>query len=191
MERRPLSGQSGDMKQRHILVVAGAVVTLGLQPAPATAAPTHSFEGSCSVLGVATLTQPVSLVPAPNHVVYRATGRCYGTLDGRRLPATGAPVAYRAEGDKITGCTSTVTQLGAELRFYPRRRRATKIIRLTGELAIVGRNGAGLFHGATSGTAEATVTVQGGRETLEACVAGGMTQTVMSGELLTLGPIVG
>jgi hypothetical protein len=179
------------MATRKMLGLTGAIFAFAVQPVAAAPAATHTFEGSCAVIGVATVERPVTLVPSPNRVVYRATGTCNGTLDGRRLPATGAPVAYVASGDKITSCTSTLVRLTAALRFYPRRGRAARVIRLAGEIVIAGRNGGGPFRGAQSGTATATVTVQGGPEALEACAAGAVTHTVMSGELLTFGPIVG
>jgi len=90
------------MTRRKTLVLMGAILAVCAYPAEAPAASTHSFEGSCAVIGVAKVTHPITLVPSQNYVVYRARGTCNGTLDGRRLPDTGAPVAYYAAGPKVT-----------------------------------------------------------------------------------------
>ena len=171
----------------NIMILAGAMVALAVQPAEAAVPRTHSFEGSCAVVGVAKLTQPLTVLPSPNHVVFRAQGTCSGSLDGRRLPAGGAPVTLDASGDKLTGCTGTLVPRLAYAIHFSR----TTAVRGTAEVTFAGRSSGAVVHGAASGLGSATGTVQGGRELLEDCAAGRLSRLGISLDLLTITPLVG
>ena len=174
---------------RKMLVLTAAIIALAVQPAEAGAATEHSFAGSCAIVGVAEVDHPVTMLPSPNHVVFRGRGTCSGTLDGKRLPTGGAPVALKSSGDKLTGCTGTlVPELTYAIRFV--RQPGRPAIRGTAELTFVGRTMAAVVHGATGGIASATGTIQGGAELLEDCAAGRLQSIGISMDMLTITPLV-
>jgi hypothetical protein len=177
---------------KHRLFAAGLAV-LGLMPAAATGAPgdstTREFEGSCAFVGVAQVDHPVTVLPSPNHVVFRARGTCSGTLDGKRLQAGGAPVALTSSGDKLTGCTGTlVPELTYAITFV--REAGRPAIRGVAEVTFSGRTMAAAVHGSGGGTGLATGTIQGGPELLEDCFAGRLQSIGISMDMLTITPLV-
>jgi hypothetical protein len=189
--------ESGMRRQTTLLdrvVVAGFVVAsavlaawfvLGADSAAAQAR-THSFEGSCSIVGVAEVVRPVTVVPSANYVVFRGHGLCSGTLDGERLPGGGAPVALTSYGDKLTGCTTTVVpRLTVEIWFAH-----GKTIRGTAQVTFQGPSMSVVMRGDRSGVATATGTIQGGSELLEDCVAGRLTRVGIAMDMVTISQLV-
>jgi hypothetical protein len=177
---------------KHRLFAAG-LAGLALMPAAATGAPrestTHEFEGSCAFVGVAEVDHPITVLPSPNHVVFRGRGTCSGRLDGRRLQPGGAPVALTSSGPKLTGCTGTlVPELTYAIRFL--REPGRPAIRGVAEVTFIGRTMAAVVHGSRGGAGSATGTIQGGPELLEDCLAGRLQSLGISMDLLTITPLV-
>ena len=180
------------MRAHRIVMGVVMAAAAGVAPGAASAAETHTFEGTCGIVGVATLDHPVTVLPSPNHVVFRGDGSCSGTLDGAALPAGGAPVRVLSSGSKLTGCTNTVVpRLDVAITFYPERKERAPVLQGTARVTFTGPQLAALFQGATDGTGAATGTVQGGKELLDRCLAGRLSVIGLSQDLRTFGPVTG
>lgn len=176
----------------RMLALAAAVAALGGQAEAARDARTHSFEGSCAIVGYAVLEDPMTFVPSQSSFTYRGEGRCAGTLDGTVLPEQGVPVSLLSGGRRAVhscavGLDPSITwQLTFDLE--PPRRDVS--IHGVGDIVDVLRSQSSVFHGQRSGTAIAQNTIQGHAETLQRCSTDGVSAGAVGIQMDTVTPLV-
>lgn len=179
----------------YLSVVAALVAAIGPAGAAAeisSAAPrTHSFEGSCAIVGNAVLAHPMGLTPRRSSFEFKGRGHCQGTLDGRVLPERGAPVRLVTTGPRpIHTC-----ELGYDpgitfaMTFYPGRARRATIVG-EGEIVDVARGQYSVVRGQRSGIAAAVNTLQGHMETVMRCAKGTLREGSVGLQIDTLTPLV-
>jgi hypothetical protein len=182
-------------KVNSALIVALSLPVLAL-PAAASGGSgsqtTHSFEGSCAIVGYAELEDPMTLIPTQSYFRYRGRGRCMGTLDGTVLPDAGVPVRLRSEGARpVHSCAVGIDPgMTWRLRFKPKRRQRGVSIHGFGDIIDVLRSQTALFHGQSDGTAVAQNTIQGHAETLQRCFAEGVSAGSVGIQMDTVTPLV-
>ena len=101
-----------------------AILSLVAASPPASASPTHTLEGTCTVSGQLTFQPPLGNELRPTALRDAASGTCTGTLDG--VAVQDAPVSVRANGGGDLSClaghtttTGTITFAnGARIRFW-------------------------------------------------------------------------
>lgn len=174
-----------------VAVCGAAVMVLALGPTNAEGDATlHSFEGSCAIVGRATLADPMGLVPRPSSFEFRGDGFCAGTLDGRKLPQGGAPARLESSGPRpIHTC-----QLGYDpgivfaLTFYPELESKVSIFG-EGDILDVARLQLSVFRGRRSGIGVAVNTLQGHMETVRRCIRGTVRSGVVGLQIDTITPL--
>jgi hypothetical protein len=181
----------------HLLTCLSVTAVLATAVAPAEAATSpgspqlHSFEGSCAIVGNAVLAHPMGLTPRRSSFEFKGRGHCQGTLDGRVLPESGAPVRLISAGPRpIHTC-----ELGYDpgitfaMTFYPGRARRATIVG-DGEIVDVGRGQYSVVRGQRSGIAAAVNTLQGHMETVMRCAKGTLRGGTVGLQIDTLTPLV-
>lgn len=176
---------------RVLILFLSASALVGPVTASAQATPTtHSFEGSCAIVGNAVLAHPMGLVPRQSSFRFEGEGMCQGTLDGRVLPQAGAPVSMVSFGPRLHSC-----ELGYdpgttfELSFYPQRPREATIVG-TAEIIDLARGQYSIARGQRSGIAVAANTIQGHLETVRRCIEAKVRAGSVGLQLDTLTPLV-
>lgn len=183
---------------RAALPTATLALALGVAPM-AAGARVHSFEGSCQLSGVVTLAHGIGLTPSPNRFVDSERGRCWGRLDGRRLPARGASVSAIATGEFVGGCGyGAATGALWRITFRPGKVGTAKpqgrarTLRLRDLVALTtGQNETILVRGARGGVAAVTSTFQAGPEVMDSCLKGRLRSVGVTRTLRTVTRVVG
>ncbi len=185
------------MKPRvqRIFVVVGmaTALVLGAQTATAEA---HSFAGSCALSGDATWDPPLSFEPASRGFTYKATGRCRGVLDGRQLPAAGAPASTSVLGTTLVdGCGYGFTQRATGVLRVARQRAPAgrpASISFTATITVAASNVFAVLRGASRGKALVHGAPQADAQALVlACAAGTLASVPLPTQLSTVRPLVG
>ena len=178
-------------RNMSMLLAAACLLALAV-PAQADATRTHSFEGSCAIVGYAELKDRMTPVPTQSWFWYRGEGRCMGTLDGEVLPERGLPVRMTSEGPRAVHSCAVGYDPGSTWRItfdLPRPERDLTIHGY-GDIVDVLRSQNSVFHGQRDGTAVAVNTIQGHAETLQQCFSEGVTAGSVGIQVDTLTPLV-
>ena len=170
--------------------LAAAFIALAA-PVHAQATRTHSFEGSCAMVGNATLADPMGLEPKQSSFEYEGAGTCQGALDEQTLPQSGAPIRFVSSGPRLTHTCELGYDPGITwaMTFYPRDPRQTTIVG-TAEVVDVLRAQFLLLRGERAGIATGLNQLQGHMETLQRCAEGTISEGTVGGQLDTVTPLV-
>jgi hypothetical protein len=178
------------MTPRKFLVLSVTIATLLFSDT--AFGRTHSFEGSCAIVGYAELKDPMTAVPTQSHFRYRGQGRCMGTLDGTVLPERGVPARMASEGPRAVHSCELGLDPGItwSLIFDLERPRREVTIRGSGDIIDVLRSQSSVFRGQRDGIGVAVNTIQGHAETLDRCFREGVTSGSVGIQLDTVTPLV-
>jgi hypothetical protein len=151
---------------------------------------THSFEGSCAIVGVAELADPLTLVPTTDSSFsFEGIGRCLGTLDGSVLSQRGVRVSYTAQGPRnIHSC-----ELGLDLGVtWALTFELPDPITIRGQAQILDvlRLQESLVQGEAGGFGFAENTAQGHGETLSTCLGEGLNDGIVAIQMDTVTPLM-
>ena len=174
-----------------MVLAAGCWLLVLAAPAHADATRTHSFEGSCAIVGNARLADPMGLVPQQSSFEYEGAGTCQGTLDGQTIPEVGAPVTFVSSGRRVghTCEGGYDPEISWAMTLYPRDARRTTIVG-TAEVVDALRAQFLLLRGQRSGIATGLNQLQGHMETLMRCAEGTLREGTVGGQLDTVTPLV-
>jgi hypothetical protein len=178
------------MTRNLTTVLLSSTVILLAVAAPASAR-THSFEGSCAIVGNARFPDPMGLVPKQSSFEYEGAGTCQGTLDERTIPEVGAPVRFVSSGPRpVQSCEAGYDPgISWAMTLYPRDARRATIVG-TAEVVDAVRAQFLLLRGQRSGIATGLNQLQGHMETLTRCAEGTLRGGTVGGQLDTVTPLV-
>jgi hypothetical protein len=159
--------------------------------APADAAATHSFDGSCASVYVVHFAVPITLIPSLMGYSVGLHGTCFGSLDGKALPPDGVPVTSTFGGTALISCGATSDDNPEiPLVFHlPHRHRATLGTHMTDRWLVVGSVFTG--NGNQSGELFGTSQAQGSSDGLTKCANGALTQSAVSTDFHTITTLIG
>lgn len=179
--------------RRFALMAACSLLALAPAGGSASGAAgsTHSFEGSCAIVGNAVLAHPLGLLPSQrSFFVFRGEGRCQGTLDGEVLPQAGAPARLVSSGPRAIHSCPLGYDPGIRfaLTLYPKRPGPT--IFGEGDIIDVVRGQYSVVRGQRGGIGVAVNTLQGHSEVVRRCAAGEIREGTVGLQFDTVTPVV-